>query len=278
MKQALGYYGGTAEAYSDKRWLDLLTTRFGSVDAAQHLLKAFDASARINPELCALSWVPMDLGTSRQLMLPYWYWTDEAPRWDYFTSPSRGTSLLPLRHYAKVVAKLGATYRDNSGADYNRNLNHPGAQEYIWGLGTYPTTPEAQMRRIRKLGEESLREAEEAMKSISNNRAEAETIYNYMKAYKLLTDYYEQKVTAAATALIYSFGGGQQYREEAERHADQAVELYGTAINFIWDNIDKKKGDIKGRWEDKVYTLPELIAREREERAQLAKLFKWPTD
>jgi hypothetical protein len=100
-----------------------------------------------------------------------------------------------------------------------------------------------------------------------------------MKAYKLLTEYYEAKVLAAIAALIYGFGGGPDYRTEAEQLADDAVERYTVAINFIDEAIDRKRGAVRGRWLDgKSYSLPELIDREKEERRQLAKLFQWPEE
>jgi hypothetical protein len=117
------------------------------------------------------------------------------------------------------------------------------------------------------------------MKTVKVNGEEAQRIYQYMKAYKLLADYYEQKVLAATAALIYGFGADPTCRAEAERLADAAVERYGTAINFIHEAIDKKSGAMRGRWLDgKSYTLPELIDREKEERKQLAKLFQWPAN
>jgi hypothetical protein len=72
------------------------------------------------------------------------------------------------------------------------------------------------------------------------------------------------------------FGGRASDRTEAERHADQAVARYEKAIAFLWENIDRKKGEMKGRWDGKSMTLPELLHREKQERKDLAKLFHWP--
>ncbi len=210
------------------------------------------------------------------MLLPYWYWTDEDPRWSDLASPSRAGVLLSLRHYARVVARLGEAFRDNSGSEIARNREHPGAQELIWGLGDYPVTPEAHMRNVRRLGAECLREAEHALTNVKKNRESAVAPYNSMKAYELLTDYYERKVLAATSALIYGFGGPDSYRREAERLGDEAVERYQAAIHFIWETIDRKTGNIKGRWlEGKALTLPELIERERRERAELPALVAW---
>src|SRR5262249_18000839 len=202
----------------------------------------------------------------------YWYWTDDNPLWNYLASPSRAGVLLPVRHYANVVAKRGTMFRDNSGADFTKNRDHPGSQELIWGLGDYPITPEAHMRNLRGLGEECNREAEAAMARVKVNVEEARRIAHYMKAYKLLADYYEQKVLAAVAALIYQFGGDKTYRAEAEQPADQAVERYEAAIRFIEQHIDKK---IKGRWGGKELTPAELIAYEKKERQEIGKLFRW---
>jgi hypothetical protein len=275
-RKALGYYGQHDVPYSEKPWLDLLEERFGDRAAARHFLRAYDASARIAGEVTALAWVPHDLGTSRQLLLPYWYWTEEDPRWSTLASPSRAGVLLPLRHYARVVARRGDGYRDNSGADHARNPEHKGAQELIWGLGDYPVTPEAHMRGVRRLGETARREADEAVKTVRKNREEAEAIRRTMTAYKLLADYYEQKVLAATCALVYGFGGPARYKAEAERHADGAVALHEKALTYIREQLDGGRLDRKGNWGGKAMTLPELIEREKQERKELAKLFRWP--
>jgi hypothetical protein len=275
-RKALGYYGRNDVPYSDEPWLDVLEERFGDRAAARHLLKAYDASARIASELTALAWVPHDLGTSRQLLLPYWYWTEEDPRVGYLVSPSRAGTLLPVRAYAKVVARLGDSYRDNSGTDVTRNREHPGAQELMWMLGDYPVTPEAHMRGVRRLGDIAQREADAALALVKKNREEAESIVNYMKGSRLLADYYESKVLAATAALIYAFGGPAESRTEAEQHADRAVARHEQAMTFLWEKVDRKSGKIKGRWGGKELTLPELIEHEKKERQELAKLFGWP--
>jgi hypothetical protein len=173
MRKALGYYAKNDVPYSDVPWVDVLEERYGDRQAARHFLKAYDASARITPELSAIAWVPHDLSVSRQLLLPYWYWTDQDPRWSDQVSPSRAGVQIPVRPYAKVVARLGEAFRDNSGAATAKNREHPGAQELIWGLGDYPVTPEAHMRSVRRLGAECLREAEAGLSSTKKNRESA---------------------------------------------------------------------------------------------------------
>src|SRR5262245_65476600 len=127
------------------------------------------------------------------------------------------------------------------------------------------------MRQVRKLGKECLDEADQALLLVKRNREAAMHVHNYMKAYKLLTDYYERKVLSACAALIYGFGGPESCRREAETLADQAVERYEAAATFIWETIDRKTGKIKGRWLDgKALTLPELIEREKRDGKALA--------
>jgi hypothetical protein len=175
-----------------------------------------------------------------------------------------------------VVARLGEQFRDNSGESFARNQEHPGSQELIWGLGDYPITPEAHMRHIISLGNECLTEAELALNAVTKNREDATRVYNSMKAYKLLADYYERKVLAATSALIVSFGGPESNKHDAETFADEAVARYEEVITFIWEEIDHKSGNMKGRWLDGVpMTLPDLIEREKTERKQLPELFKW---
>lgn len=274
-RHALGHYGATGEAYSPEPWVAILKQRFGDGAAAEHFHNALDAAARIPPELCAFAWLPQDIGRSQILMLPYWHWTLEDPRWGHLTSPSRGSELLPLRHYARVVARHGERFRDNSGADHTRNDDHPGAQELIWGLTRFPITPEAHLRSIRQLGEQCLAEAERGLETVQRNREEAQLLHDYMKAYQLLTVYYEQKVLAASAALIHSFGGGLAYRADAERHANEALASYRTAMEFIRDTLEGKRGPIRGRW-GRSMTPDEMIAFEEEERKRLAELFGWP--
>jgi hypothetical protein len=147
----------------------------------------------------------------------------------------------------------------------------------IMGPADYQTPPEDHMKRICRLGQESLNEAELALKTVKQNWHEATVIYNYMKSYKLLTDYYERKVLAGISALIYSFGGPKEEKHQAEQLADETVKVYETAVNFIWENIDKKTGNITSQWQGKAMTLPELIELEKSERERLAGLFNWPT-
>ncbi len=78
--------------------------------------------------------------------------------------------------------------------------------------------------------------------------------------------------------MIYGFGGPESAKKDADKFADDAVSRYETAARFIWEAIDRKSGNIKGRWLDgKALTLPELIEREKQERQRLPALFGWAT-
>lgn len=277
-RRALGRYGKTAEPYSEGPWIELLVERFGDRRAAEGFLRALDAAARIPVEMAAIAWLPQDIGHSQQLMLPYWHWSLEDPRWGHFTSPSRGAGLLPLRHYAQVVARHGERFRDNSGSDREKNTDHPGAEELIWGLTRYPTTPEAHMRTVRRLGEECARHASEAARAAKRGLEEAARLEAYMEAYRLLTVYYERKVLSTIAALIHGFGGAARDREDAERLAGESLALYREAMDFLWERIDGKRGQIRARWGGKTFTLPELVENEARERGRLAQIFRWPPE
>ena len=215
--------------------------------------------------------MPHDLSVSRQLLLPYWYWTEEDPRWSYLASPTRGGVLLPLRYYAKVVARLGEQFRDNSGADGAKNREHPGSQELMWGLGDYPVTPEAHMRqgaRARRRVPARGRAGHEDGEGEPGRRPARSRLH--------------EGVQAAGRLLRAEGAGGhvgpdlrlrraRVEQQDAERLADEAVARYEAAATFMWETIDGKTGNIKGRWLDgKSMTLPELIEREKQERQRAA--------
>jgi hypothetical protein len=281
-RKALAYYGKTAEPYSDEPWVKILAEKFGDADAAQHFLKAYEMSGHITPEVCALVWVPICTLEGRQLSLKYWFLSNlgKNVRIGYYNGTARGTEILPVKYYAWVVAELGEQWvnGDRLGSDYKSPSNE---QVYKWELADHPVTPEAHMAKIRQLGERALAEAELAMKTVKTQHDEAQAIYNYMQAYKLLADYYEKKVLTAVSALVYGFGGPVKYRDEAQQLADEVVRLYELAANFMWEKIDKQTGSLKGMggWEmgnRPPSTMPQLIAAEKQERAHLAEIFHWP--
>jgi hypothetical protein len=282
--RALTRYGKRAEPYTDDPWVDILEDQFGEREAARHFLNAINFSAGITPSVNEIAWCPHDGRCTSQLMLHYWHWTDADERFSNFAGPTKGATLLPVRHYARVVAQQGIAFRDNNGSDYKRELEqsgpvlhgHPGAQELIWGHIDYQVTPEMHMRTIRGMGDAALNEAEEGLKTVRENQARAQEIYNQMKAYKLLTEYYEKKVLTAISALIYGLNLQAEEKKRALGLADETAQLYTIAANHIYDTLDNRSGNMKGGWWDESSDLPGLIEMEKKERDQLPELFKWP--
>ena len=90
-----------------------------------------------------------------------------------------------------------------------------------------------------------------------------------------LSDYYERKVLAAVSALIYSFGGDPKEKERAEKLADETVELYQVAADFMWEHLDNKSGQIRGGWWDEKKDVPGLVELEKKDRQEMAMLFDW---
>jgi hypothetical protein len=279
--KALAYYGRHDEPYSDEPWIAVLNERFGDEQAACHFLDAYNISGRITPAMNQIAWQPHDGHCPNQLILRYWHWTDQDVRYTHFTAASQGATLLPVKHYACVVAEHGDGYRDNDGSDYARRIEgdrrpgHPGAQELIWGHIDYQVTPEAHLRAIRKMGDEAFRAAEQGLKTVKRNRDQAQALLHQMKAYQLLTEYYEHKVLTAISALIYHHNGRAEEKARAEKVADETLTLYTTAANYIYESIDHRKGNVKGRWTDGDRDMPGLIAAERQERKNLPELFRW---
>jgi hypothetical protein len=278
--RALAYYARTDEQYSDAPWVALLAERFGDPAAARHFVNAYNASGAITPAVNAIAWCPHDGRCPNQLLLRYWHWTDQDERFSHYADPALGTTLLPVRHYARVVAQQGPAFRNNDGSRYiaapgTPLTGHPGVQELIWGDIDYPVTPEAHMRQVCKLGDLALAEAEAGMKSVKRGMDRARELYNQMKAYQLLTEYYEHKVLAAISALLYGLTGQDGEKARAERLADETVALYARAANFMWEELDHRSGQIKGGWWDEQRDLPGLIEAEKQERVQLGTLFHW---
>lgn len=271
--RAIGYYGKTGESYSDEPWIEMLEEKYGDRSAAQHFVNAYNISGRIPVMVNALAWCPHSGRVPHQLILKYWYWTKQDKRYGYFTSPDQGAELLPVWFYAAIVAERGEAYRDRNGSEYDK---HPYSQNMMWGHVDYQITPEEWMRRIKKRGEECFAEAQKAIKHVKENRKEAQELRDWMKAYQLLTRYYEKKVLAATSAVIYRLTHKADERALAEKYADEALNLHTRAMNFIWVNIDRKKGEIKGGWWNERRDIPGLMKMETEEREQLPSLFNWP--
>jgi hypothetical protein len=273
-RKSLAYYAANDEAYSEEPWVDLLEEQFGDRAAAEHFLRAYDISGRIIPEMCALVYFGGD-GMKRELRLPYHCLTgDYASGW--MTSPARGRHLVPIRHYARFVAKDPERYKDNNGSDPNR---YPYFQQVIWrseGGSIFDIVPPAHMRKVRAMGEECLQEAEEAMKTVSADNEEAQAAYRFMKTFQLLSRYYERKVAAGTAALVYGFSGRAEDKVEAEQLADEALESYLEAGEYMHAEVDPLITKIKGHpLTEQGADLQGLMKLERQERDKLASIFRW---
>jgi hypothetical protein len=272
--RAIGYYSKNHEPYSDEPWIGTLEELFGDRAAAQHFLNALNVSGYITPALSQIAWYPHDGRAVSLLSLRYWYWADQQKLMKTpFVSPGVADILIPVRYYAEVVAKQGERYRNNDGSILKGGAT---AQGPMWGNIDYQVTPEMHMSKMREMGEEALQEAEAAMQTVKKNKDQATGLYNQMKAYKLLTDYYEGKVLAAVSALIHKFNGDMKERAQAEKLAQEAVDLFTIAANFIYEEIDKKSGNMLGGWYDVQRTLPGLIEVEKKDKEDLEFHFGWP--
>jgi hypothetical protein len=131
------------------------------------------------------------------------------------------------------------------------------------------------MRELRQMGRRCREEAEAALQSAAKNQAMAENLLHYMRAYDLLTEYYERKLLAAISALVYAFGGPDNEQERALQLADETVELYQRAADYIYEHIDHRSGQLTGGWWDERTDLPGLVKLEKKDRIELPELFRW---
>lgn len=275
-REALAYYGKNDEVYADDRWLAMLEDQYGDKTAAAHLLCAYDISARIIPEACALIYSGSD-GLRREFRVPYDFFTGQY-EFSGMTSPARGQSLVPVIRYAQFVAKNAKQYKDNDGADPTR---YPFSTAVIWGSeggSVFDVIPPVHMKKIRLMGERCRREAEEALKTVQKNKPAADEAYQFMKGYELLSIYYEQKVAAATAALVYRYSSRAEDKREAESLADIAVASYVDTATFMHASLDPIVTRIYGAPISEAYSGPglsDLIASEKKEREQLAHIFSW---
>ncbi|MBI3911831.1 MAG: hypothetical protein HY320_12990 [Armatimonadetes bacterium] len=274
-RKALAYYAGRSEPYSEEPWLALLEQQFGDRTAAQHFLKAYDLSTRIIPETDALVYSGGDV-LCRELRMPYAFFTGEYP-WSYTASPARGSRWVPVKHYAEFVALESERFRDNTGSDPDRP---PYYQQPLWGSeggSVFDVIPPVHMRTVRAMGVDCLQEAEEALKHATTNREAAMRTRDIMHAYQLLSHYYERKVMAAIAALVYAHSHRPQDRQDAEQYADEALQRYLDAANFMQDRLDPFYIELTGQpLKEAGVPLSELRDAERKEREELPQIFKWP--
>ena len=124
-----------------------------------------------------------------------------------------------------------------------------------------------------------MREAELALKSVKKNRAEAEKVLKYMKAYQLFAKYYERKVASATAAMIYAHSHKAQDKAEAERLADESLQCHLEAAGYAHEHLDPIMQEMHGMAIAELITgktLPETMEAEKEERQKLARIFDWP--
>jgi len=234
--RALAYYAKSGEPYSDAPWLRELEEKYGSREAAGHFLKAYDISSRIIPEFCALVYSGNDV-QRRELRVPYTFLNGQMPS-SWMTSPVRGGRLVPIPEYAMFAGLHPQRYKDKNGTDPTQP---PYFTEVVWGSeggSIFNVLPAAETAKIRKMGEESFREAELGLTQVKSNRGEAEQCADFMKAYMLLSRYYDIKVSAGVAAGIYSYSGKAEDQKKALELANGAVESYIEAAQFMHEKLD----------------------------------------
>jgi hypothetical protein len=274
-RKALAHYAMTGEPYSDEPWLKLLEEQFGDRTAAERFLNAYDLSARIYPEISALVYNGSDY-FRKELRIPYSHMTDDVLG-TRLTSPARGGSLVSIKDYAKYAARHPGEYKNRSGADATRP---PYTQSAIWaseGGSRFDTLPLDHMHRVRELGEQALKEAKEAVKTVKKNPEEAQRAIDFMQGYRLMARYAESKVAAAAAALMFAEAHRPEDRAEAERLADETLAAYLETVSFLKVQLEPVLARVYQRgYNQNGRDLAGLIQDEKNERHDLAKIFKWP--
>lgn len=273
-RKALARYASNDEPYSDEPWIAMLEEEFGARDAAAGMLRAFDLSARIIPEKDALIYSGGDV-LRRELRLPYDFFLGSFP-WSHMTSPARGGRLIPVHHYACFVAgdPMALSGRSGSEADHP-----PYYQQPLWnveGGSVYAVTPPEHMRSIRLLGAQSWEAAREALPKVTRNLERARDIADVMRAFDLLTIYYEKKVAAAVAALVYGRSRLPADRERALGLASDAAEAYREAASFMKLELNPFYTRLTGApLNEAGDSLDTLIEKEDQELRNLAALFSW---
>ena len=131
-------------------------------------------------------------GLRREFRLPYAFFNGSY-EFSNMTSPARGQSLVPVPLYVRFVAKDPKRYKNNNGDDLARP---PFSTEVIWGSeggSVFDVIPPVHMEKIRTMGEECERVAEQALSTVKRNKSEANETHLFMKGYRLLSSYYEQR-------------------------------------------------------------------------------------
>ena len=276
-EEALAYYSTTADPYSEDRWLDILEKRYGDIEAARHFLKAYDISARIIPETQALIGFAGDI-TGLELRLPYKFLVGTFPFSGHTrlnkTSPARGIYLVSIDDYVRVCAESPLTHANQDGSDPGKYQSH------IWDYGTFDIIPPVHMRRVREMGEQAWEEAQQALGKVIRNQDEALRESKFVKAYMLLTRYFEKKVLAGIAAWLYARANREEDYQQAELLADEALQTHADAMHYMLEELNDEVIALIGRpigsggW--KLQEIPDHIASEKADREQIAITFGWP--
>ena len=241
--------------------------------SAYYLLNAYDACARVIPETCALVYSGGDV-MRRELRLPYEFFAKPFP-WSYLTSPARGGRLVSVRQYATMIVLDRERFSGNGSEDqYPPFYQHP-----LWGSeggSVYDVTPIQHMRSVRELGALCLAEAENALEHATKGQEALRETRDVMEGVHLLSLYYEKKVIAAISALVYSQSGREADRGLAERAADEALAAYIVAAEFMHEHLDPYYRRISGApLREAGVPLPELMETERHDREMIGDIFGW---
>ncbi|MFG0258527.1 MAG: hypothetical protein ACF8GE_11555 [Phycisphaerales bacterium JB043] len=274
-REALARYASSDEPYSDEPWLERLEDEFGTRAAAEHMLEAYDAIARVIPETDALVYSGGDV-LRRELRLPYEFLLGEYP-WSYTASPARGSRLVPIDHYARFVARSPSRFQERNGSELDRA---PFYQEAVWGSeggSIFNTTPVEHMSHVVELGVAGSRAAESAVAASTQNKPKAERVRALARASELLSQYYQMKIAAAVAARVYAESGRSMDRVEAERLADIALKQYQETATYMHEHLDPYYIEISGSpLTEAGLRFPELIEAEQRERRDIAEIFGWP--
>ena len=274
-RKALAHYGQTPGEYSPEPWLEQLESRFGNREAAEAFLSSYDICSRVIPETCALVYSGGDV-MRRELRIPYEFFEDDFP-WSYMTSPARGGELVPVRHYARLIADNREWFSDQDGSEL---LSAPYYQHPLWGSeggSVYNVTPSAHMRKVLKMGEDCFESADQGWKASTRNRDEAREVRDTMEGVKLLAHYYERKLAATVMALVFANTEEKADRDAALVLADEALEAYVIAAEYMHRVLDPYYKRISGApLTEAGVGLPALIELEKKDRMRIAEIFRWP--
>ncbi len=282
--QALVYYAGHDDVYSDEPWVKIIEKQYGDREAARHFVNAFNASGKLFPELCALVYCPHD-NWRRELRLPYYFMTPDWAPFAWETSRVRGAALQPIWNYTLWSQRDPFQYENNTGwsLDRGKPTAHDNYRQIAaWrteGGSNYDILPLDHMAAIRALADQALSEAEAGLPLVKSNRAHAQAMRDFMQAYQMLARYWETKVKAGIAALQVRYGGGSEKRALAEKWADQALAQYLEAAAFMQAQLDPWLKANRGRpMISEGKGMDKIIEEEKADRQQLAKTFNWPQD